>query len=95
MYAAAQVFNSIGIGFGSLVAFASYNRFHHRSVIRDACAVAAADAATCLLCGLCVFSTLGALASDLGLEVEEVAADGPGLLFVVFPHAIARLPMPG
>ena len=30
VYAAAQVFNSIGIAFGSMIAFASYNPFHGR-----------------------------------------------------------------
>ena len=28
VYAAAQVFNSVGIAFGSLIAFASYQDFH-------------------------------------------------------------------
>ena len=34
IYAAAQVFNSIGIAFGCLVAFSSYNPFHGR-ILRD------------------------------------------------------------
>lgn len=29
VYAAAQVFNSIGISFGSLICMASYNKFSH------------------------------------------------------------------
>ena len=34
IYAAAQVFNSVGIAFGCLVAFASYNPFHG-PILRD------------------------------------------------------------
>lgn len=93
VYAAAQVFNSIGIAFGSLVAFASYNRFHG-PILRDALLVAAVDAATCLLCGLAVFATMGSLAAELGKPVGQVVTEGPGLVFVVFPHALSKLPMP-
>ena len=93
VYAAAQVFNSIGIGFGSLVAFASYNRFHG-PILRDTMIVTFVDAVTCILCGVAVFSTMGNLAHEQGVSVEEVVADGPGLVFVVFPHALAKLPLP-
>ena len=58
VYAAAQVFNSIGIAFGSLIAFASYNKFHG-PILRDTLIVVIIDAVTCMLCGLAVFSTLG------------------------------------
>jgi hypothetical protein len=36
VYAAAQVFNSIGIAFGSMIAFASYNPFHGK-IFRYSC----------------------------------------------------------
>jgi len=56
--------------------------------------VTVADAATCLLCGATVFAALGALAKQLGQSVDEVVTDGPGLVFVVFPHALSNLPAP-
>ena len=93
VYAAAQVFNSVGIGFGSLIAFSSYNRFHG-PILRDTLIVTMIDAVTCIICGFCVFSTMGNLALEQGKEVDEVVADGPGLVFVVFPHALAQLPLP-
>jgi len=34
VYAAAQVFNSVGIAFGCLIAFSSYNKFHG-PILRD------------------------------------------------------------
>lgn len=93
VYAAAQVFNSVGIGFGGVIAFSSYNRFHG-PILRDSLIVVFVDALTCILCGLCVFSALGNLAHELGGDVEKVITDGPGLVFVVFPHALSKMPVP-
>ena len=93
IYAAAQVFNSIGIAFGCLVAFSSYNPFHGR-ILRDTLLVVVVDAVTCIICGLCVFSTMGNLALEQNKDVDEVISDGPGLVFVVFPHALSKMPIP-
>ena len=60
-----QVFNSIGIAFGCLVAFSSYNPFHG-PILKDTLIVVVVDAFTCIICGLCVFSTMGNLALEQG-----------------------------
>jgi len=91
--AASQVFNSVGIAFGSLIAFSSYNKFKG-PVLRDTLIVTAVDAGVSLLCGVAVFAVLGNLAHEQGKEVEDVVADGPGLVFVVFPHALSQMPFP-
>lgn len=93
IYAAAQVFNSIGIAFGCLVAFSSYNKFHG-PILRDTLLVVIVDALTCIICGFCVFSTMGNLALEQQKSIDDVIADGPGLVFVVFPHALAKMPIP-
>jgi len=93
VYAAAQVFNSIGIAFGSLIAFASYQDFNG-PILRNSLIVIVIDAFTCILCGVCVFSTLGSLAYSQGTTVDNVVTQGPGLVFVVFPHALSQLPLP-
>merc|ERR1711953_639546 len=93
VYAAAQVFNSIGIAFGSLIAFASYQDFNG-PILRNSLIVILIDAFTCILCGMCVFSTLGSLAYSQGTTVDQVVTQGPGLVFVVFPHALSQLPLP-
>eukprot|EP00092_Neocalanus_flemingeri_P008337 GFUD01008989.1.p1 GENE.GFUD01008989.1~~GFUD01008989.1.p1 ORF type:complete len:587 (-),score=78.05 GFUD01008989.1:299-2059(-) len=93
VYAAAQVFNSVGIAFGSLIAFASYNEFKG-PILRNALIVTVIDAFTCILCGVCVFATLGNLAHLQGTTVNKVVTEGPGLVFVVFPHALSQLPLP-
>jgi len=91
--AASQVFNSVGIAFGSLIAFSSYNKFRG-PVLRDTLIVTFVDAAISLMCGCAVFAVLGNLAHEQGKQVEQVVADGPGLVFVVFPHALSQMPYP-
>jgi len=91
--AASQVFNSVGIAFGSLIAFSSYNKFRG-PVLRDTLIVTLVDAGVSILCGVAVFAVLGNLAHEQGKHVEDVVADGPGLVFVVFPHALSQMPYP-
>ena len=93
VYAAAQVFNSIGIAFGSLIAFASYQDFNG-PILRNSLIVIVIDALTCIICGVCVFATLGSLAFTQQTTVDNVVTQGPGLVFVVFPHALSQLPLP-
>ncbi|KZS13918.1 Transporter [Daphnia magna] len=91
--AAAQNFNSIGIAFGSLMAFSSYNRFDNR-LMRDTLIISLTDAVTCILAGICVFGTLGNLAFEQGKSVDEVVSSGPGLVFVAYPAALSKMPFP-
>ena len=91
MDAATQVFFSLGPGFGVLLAFASYNKFHN-NVYRDALLTATVNSATSFLAGFVIFSVLGYMAHRYGVEVKDVAAEGPGLVFIVYPEAIATLP---
>lgn len=83
MNAAAQNFNSIGIAFGSLMAFSSYNRFDNR-IMRDTLIISLTDAFTCILAGICVFGTLGNLAYEQGKSVDEVVSSGK--LNLIKPH---------
>ncbi|CAL4086152.1 unnamed protein product, partial [Meganyctiphanes norvegica] len=89
--AAAQNFNSIGIAFGSLIAFSSYNK-RSNNIILDTWAISLTNAFTSLLAGLIVFSTLGNIAQEQGKDIDEVVAQGPGLVFVVYPQALAKFP---
>ncbi|XP_023248599.1 sodium- and chloride-dependent GABA transporter ine-like isoform X2 [Copidosoma floridanum] len=89
--AAAQIFNSIGIAFGSMICFASYNKFHNH-VLSDAIAVSMINACSCLLVGVFAFATIGNIAVEQNMTVPEVLSDGPGLVFVVYPQALAKMP---
>ena len=57
------MFNSIGIAFGSIIAFSSYNQFHG-PILRNVLLLTFIDAAICIICGVAVFSTMGNLGWD-------------------------------
>lgn len=85
------MFFSLGPGFGVLLAFASYNPFHN-NVYRDALLTSAVNSATSFLASFVIFSVLGYMAHKTNVEVKDVAAEGPGLVFIVYPEAIATMP---
>ncbi|XP_037786875.1 sodium- and chloride-dependent GABA transporter ine-like [Penaeus monodon] len=89
--AAAQNFNSIGIAFGSLIAFASYNKLDN-NIVLDTWAICLTNSFTSLLSGMIVFSTLGNIALEQGKDIDDVVAQGPGLVFTVYPQALAKMP---
>lgn len=89
--AAAQTFNSMGIAFGSMISFASYNRFSN-NILHDTLAVSFVNAVTSLLVGIFAFATIGNIATEQNTSVENVIADGPGLIFYVYPQMMAKMP---
>ncbi|XP_017476557.1 PREDICTED: sodium-dependent dopamine transporter-like [Rhagoletis zephyria] len=89
--AATQVFFSLGPGFGVLLAFASYNKFYN-NVHRDALVTSIINSATSFLAGFVIFAVLGYMAHRLNVEVGDIAAEGPGLVFIVYPEAISAMP---
>lgn len=91
--AVAQTFNSMGIAFGSMICFASYNKFNN-NILHDTLAVSFVNVLTSLLVGILAFATIGNIAHEQNKEIEDVIADGPGLIFVVYPEAMAKMPAP-
>ncbi|XP_059480264.1 sodium-dependent dopamine transporter [Neocloeon triangulifer] len=89
--AATQVFFSLGPGFGVLLAFASYNKFHN-NVYQDALVTSIINCCTSFVAGFVIFSVLGYMAHASKKLVEDVATEGPGLVFIVYPEAIATMP---
>ncbi|XP_055531694.1 sodium-dependent dopamine transporter isoform X2 [Wyeomyia smithii] len=89
--AATQVFFSLGPGFGVLLAYASYNKYHN-NVYKDALLTSFINSATSFIAGFVIFSVLGYMAHASGQNIEDVATEGPGLVFVVYPAAIATMP---
>ncbi|XP_068134520.1 sodium-dependent proline transporter isoform X1 [Hyperolius riggenbachi] len=90
--AALQIFYSLGVGFGGLLTFASYNTFH-QNIYRDTFIVTLGNAFTSILAGFAIFSVLGYMSQELGVPVDQVAKAGPGLAFVVYPQAMTMLPL--
>lgn len=84
--AATQMFFTLSLGFGALVAFASYNPVKNNCV-RDAYTVVFINCGTSIFAGVVVFSILGYRELKTGLKATEVGS-GPGLAFMAFSDAI-------
>jgi NSS family neurotransmitter:Na+ symporter len=91
MAAYGQIFFSLSLGFGILIAYASY--LPRRSdVNNNALITSFANCGTSYFAGFAVFSILGYFAQITGVGVQKVVAGGPGLAFVTYPQAISLLP---
>ncbi|KAA0203036.1 hypothetical protein HAZT_HAZT000328 [Hyalella azteca] len=90
-----QVIYSLSVGGGGLVTFGSYNDFNTKVHV-DVLILSVLDLMASLMSAVTIFSVLGAMAYELGIDdVSKVVASGPGLAFVAYPEAIARtLPVP-
>lgn len=86
-----QVFFSLSIGFGVMIAYASFLP-KKADIANNAFMTSLADAGISFLAGLAVFTTLGYLAQQVGKPVPEVLGGGPGLAFVTYPLIINHLP---
>ena len=86
-----QIFFSLSVGFGIMMAYASY--MPKNSEINNATRITAfANSGTSFIAGFAVFSILGYFAAVQGTSVAAVSKGGPGLVFAVYPHAISLLP---
>lgn len=90
--AAVQVTFSLACGWGGILTLASYKQFRS-DIIRESYFICGVTAITAVLSGLVIFSVLGFMAENTGVSVEEVADQGLGLAFVVYPEAIAKMPV--
>ncbi|KAM8877602.1 sodium-dependent noradrenaline transporter [Synchiropus picturatus] len=89
--AATQIFYSLGAGFGVLIAFASYNKFDN-NCYRDALLTSTINCVTSFVSGFAIFSVLGYMAYKHKVKIEDVATEGAGLVFIIYPEAISTLP---
>ncbi|KAJ6649291.1 Sodium- and chloride-dependent glycine transporter 1 [Pseudolycoriella hygida] len=91
--AALQIFFSLGPGWGGIVNMASYNPFRNNTKW-DSIIVPIVNSATSIFAGFVVFSVLGFMSLKTGLDIDKVAAGGPGLSFVTMPLALTMMPFP-
>lgn len=91
--ASSQIFYSFGIGCGSLVTLASYNKFKNNCHF-DAVFVSMTNFLTAVFAGFVVFAILGFLAKSMNVPIDQVASSGPGLSFITYPEAVLLMPLP-
>lgn len=87
-----QIFFSIGVGFGIMIAYASYLP-KRSNLTSNAMITAFTNSGFSLFMAFAVFGTLGYMASQTGLDASQVVKSGPTLAFVVFPEAIRLMPV--
>ena len=86
-----QIFFSLSIAFGIMITYASYLP-KKTDITNNAFITGFANSSFELLAGIGVFATLGFMAGQIGVPVNEVVSGGIGLAFVVFPQIINEIP---
>ncbi|XP_076240764.1 sodium-dependent nutrient amino acid transporter 1 [Calliopsis andreniformis] len=88
--AVTQSFFSLGVCFGAVTMYSSYNCFDH-NVLRDCTLVTSMDLLTSLMAGTTIFGILGNLAHESGKEdISTVVRAGTGLAFISYPEALSK-----
>lgn len=91
--AAQQVFFSLSVSQGVVICIGGYNDFRN-TLYQDVYLIALADLMVSFVAGIVVFSVLGNLATNLGVEVQDVVAGGFGLAFIAYPEAVTHISLP-
>jgi SNF family Na+-dependent transporter len=73
--AGTQIFFSYAVALGCMTALGSYNKFNH-NFIKDCTFVACVNTGTSFFAGFVVFSVLGFMANQQGVDVSKVAESG-------------------
>ena len=89
-----QIFFSLSIGFGIMITYASYLK-PRTNITNTGMVTAFANSSFELLASIGVFATLGYMAAQQGVPVDEVASSGIGLAFIAFPTIINLMPLGG
>ncbi|XP_053329603.1 sodium- and chloride-dependent neutral and basic amino acid transporter B(0+)-like [Spea bombifrons] len=90
--AATQIFFSLSVAWGGLVALSSYNKFHN-SCYSDAIMVCVTNCLTSVFAGFAIFSILGHMAFKAQKPVKDVVDSGFALAFIAYPEALSQLPV--
>ncbi|KAL0978146.1 hypothetical protein UPYG_G00166730 [Umbra pygmaea] len=93
MDAGSQIFYSFGVCTGVLTALGSYNNYNN-NCYRDCVYLCLLNSVTSFVAGFAIFSVLGFMAYEQGMDVSMVAESGPGLAFIAYPRAVAMMPVP-
>lgn len=86
-----QVFFTLSLAFGVLIAYSSYLP-KKSDINNNAFMTSLADAGISFFAGFAIFSTIGYLAFQSNQPVDEVITEGIALAFIAYPTAISLLP---
>ena len=86
-----QIFFSLSIAFAIMITYSSYLP-KKADINNNAFITAFSNSSVELLAGFGVFATLGFMATQANVPIEEVATAGIGLAFVVFPQILNSFP---
>ena len=86
-----QIFFTLSLGFGIMIAYASYLP-DKANITGYAVLTAVINSCYSLLAGCAVFAVLGFMATSEGKPISEVVSQSIGLAFVAYPKAISLMP---
>uniref|UniRef100_A0A8C5E5H3 Transporter n=1 Tax=Gouania willdenowi TaxID=441366 RepID=A0A8C5E5H3_GOUWI len=91
--AGTQIFFSYAICLGAMTSLGSYNKYKY-NCYRDCLLLGALNSGTSFVSGFAIFSVLGFMAQEQGVDIAAVAESGPGLAFIAYPKAVTMMPFP-
>ncbi|XP_074138978.1 sodium- and chloride-dependent taurine transporter [Sminthopsis crassicaudata] len=91
--AGTQIFFSYAICLGAMISLGSYNNYKY-NCYRDCMLLGCLNSGTSFVSGFAIFSVLGFMAHEQGVDIADVAESGPGLAFIAYPKAVSLMPLP-
>jgi NSS family neurotransmitter:Na+ symporter len=86
-----QIFFTLSLCFGIMIAYASYLP-RKSEIVKDSISISLINCFFSVFVGLGVFAVLGYMAEKTSQPIGELVDQGIGLAFVAFPKAISMLP---
>ncbi len=86
-----QIFFSLSLGFGIMIAYASYLP-RKANITSNAIMTSIMDSLFAIVAGLGVFAVLGFMAHAKGVPISKVVSESIGLAFVAYPQALSIMP---
>ncbi|MFH1414065.1 MAG: sodium-dependent transporter [Candidatus Omnitrophota bacterium] len=86
-----QIFFTLSLGFGIMIAYASYLP-RKVDIVKDSFTISFANCFYSIFAGFAVFGTLGYMSLTTKTPLSEIVSESIGLAFVAYPKAISLLP---
>ena len=86
-----QIFFTLSLGFGIMIAYASYLP-EKANLTRGAYLTALINSGYSIFAGFAVFAVLGFMAASQGQDISKVVSESIGLAFVAYPKALSIMP---